>query len=91
METQLEDAGSTLSLYRRAIELRYTRKEFTGSTVEWYGAPDGCLAFRRSEGHLICALNTTDQPVELPPGTVLLSSYPLTDGLLPARSAAWLV
>ena len=89
-EAQLEDVGSTLSLYRQAIELRYSRKEFTGSTVEWYGAPEGCLAFRRSEGHLICALNTTAEPVELPPGELLLSSYPLTDGLLPPRSAAWL-
>jgi alpha-glucosidase len=91
VEAQLEDVGSTLSLYRRAIELRYSRKEFDGATVEWYGAPDGCLAFRRSEGHLICALNTTAEPVELPPGELLLSSYPLTDGLLPANSAAWLV
>ena len=49
------------------------------------------MASRRSGGHLICALNTTAEPVELPPGELLLSSYPLTDGLLPANSAAWLV
>ncbi|MEE4022645.1 alpha-amylase family glycosyl hydrolase [Gordonia sp. PKS22-38] len=91
VEAQLEDVGSTLSLYRQAIEMRYQRTEFDGDTVEWYGAPEGCLAFRRSVGHLICALNTSDVPVPLPPGEVLLSSYPLIDGQLAPNSAAWLV
>ncbi|MDY6808745.1 MAG: alpha-amylase family glycosyl hydrolase [Actinomycetota bacterium] len=91
VEAQLEDVGSTLSLYRQAIEMRYQRPEFDGETVEWYGAPEGCLAFRRSVGHLVCALNTSDVPVPLPPGEVLLSSYPLIDGQLAPNSAAWLV
>ncbi|MFW0784589.1 glycoside hydrolase family 13 protein [Gordonia sp. CPCC 206044] len=91
VEAQLEDIGSTLSLYRQAIELRYEREEFTGDKVEWYGAPDGCLAFRRSVGHLTCALNAGDVPVPLPPGDVLLTSYPLVDGQLAPNSAAWLV
>ncbi|GAC69067.1 glycoside hydrolase family 13 protein [Gordonia soli] len=91
VEAQLEDIDSTLSLYRQAIEFRYERDEFAGDTVEWYGAPDGCLAFRRSEGHLICALNTSDVSVALPPGEVLLTSYPLIDGQLAPNSAAWLV
>ncbi|WAC55033.1 alpha-amylase family glycosyl hydrolase [Gordonia sp. SL306] len=91
VEAQLEDIGSTLSLYRQAIEMRYERPEFEGDTVEWYGAPDGCLAFRRSVGHLTCALNTGDVPVPLPPGEILLTSYPLIDGQLAPNSAAWLV
>lgn len=91
VEAQLEDIGSTLSLYRQAIEMRYERTEFDGDTVEWYGAPDGCLAFRRSVGHLTCALNTGDVPVPLPPGEILLTSYPLIDGQLAPNSAAWLV
>lgn len=91
VEAQLEDIDSTLSLYREAIELRYQRPEFAGETVEWYGAPEGCLAFRRSAGHLVCALNTSDVPVPLPPGEVLLSSYPLVDGQLAPNSSAWLV
>ncbi|WP_331852557.1 glycoside hydrolase family 13 protein [Gordonia insulae] len=90
VEAQLEDVGSTLSLYRQAIEMRYDRPEFDGDTVEWYGAPEGCLAFRRSAGHLICALNTSDVPVPLPPGEILLTSYPLMDGQLAPNSAAWL-
>ncbi|GAB2669647.1 alpha-amylase family glycosyl hydrolase [Gordonia jinhuaensis] len=91
-EKQLEDLDSTFSLYRAAIEMRKTRTEFAGDKVEWYGAPEGCLAFRRDVGKLVCALNTTDAPVPLPPGEVILSSTPLTeDGQLPANSAAWLV
>ena len=91
VEAELEDMNSTLSLYRTAIELRYERDEFAGDGIEWYGAPTGCLAFRRSEGHLVCALNTTSEPVGLPPGDLILTSAPLVDGMLAPNAAAWLV
>ncbi|PXW33445.1 UNVERIFIED_CONTAM: alpha-glucosidase [Williamsia faeni] len=91
VETQLEDVNSTLSLYRQAIEYRKTRPEFAGEAIEWYGAPAGCLAFRRSLGKLVCALNAGPEPIGLPPGEVLLSSAPLVDGKLPPNAAAWLV
>jgi alpha-glucosidase len=87
---QLEDTSSTLSLYRRAIELRRTHAGFDGATVEWFGAPQGCLAFRRSGSTLVCALNTSGEAVPLPPGDVLLASGPLEEGLLPPDTAAWL-
>jgi alpha-glucosidase len=90
VESQLEDADSTLSLYRRALEIRHGHGSACGDGVEWYGAPEGCLALRRTGG-LVCALNTTASPVPLPPGEVLLSSVPLAGGELPADSAAWLV
>lgn len=90
VEAQLEDIYSTLSLYRQAIELRYARLEFSGDTVEWYGAPDGCLAFRRAGG-LICALNASPFPVPLPPGQILLVSTPLEAGLLVPGATAWLI
>ncbi|GAA2372602.1 alpha-amylase [Gordonia sihwensis] len=90
VESQLEDIYSMLSLYRQAIELRYARPEFSGDTVQWYGAPEGCLAFRRPGG-LICALNASDRPVPLPPGQILLVSTPLEGGLLLPGAAAWLV
>jgi alpha-glucosidase len=80
-----------LSLYRQAIELRKTHPAFTGETVEWYGAPPGCFAYRRRPGGLVCALNTTSAPVPLPPGEPLLSSAPLAGNQLPPDSAAWLV
>ena len=90
VEAQLEDPDSMLSLYRAALEVRAERPEFTGTEVEWYGAPQGCLAFRRRGGGLVCALNTGDAPVPLPPGELLLSSAPLVDGQLPPDAAAWL-
>lgn len=90
VEAQLEDPGSTLTLYRRALEARAGHPGFTGDHVEWFGAPPGCLAFRRSEGDLTCALNTSSEPVTLPPGEVLLASGPLLDDKLPANTSAWL-
>ncbi|WP_309138467.1 glycoside hydrolase family 13 protein [Nocardia cyriacigeorgica] len=87
---QLEQLDSTLALYRRAIELRRKRPEFTGPGLDWHKGPPGCLVFGRPGG-LICVLNTSDGPVALLPGELLLTSAPLTEGLLPANAAAWLV
>jgi alpha-glucosidase len=87
---QLEDTGSTLSLVRRALDLRRSHAGFSGTELEWFGAPDGCLAFRRSGTTLVCALNTSDDSVVLPPGDLLLSSGPLDDGMLPPDTAVWL-
>ncbi|MEU5851797.1 DUF3459 domain-containing protein [Saccharopolyspora shandongensis] len=90
-EAQLEDEASTLSLYRHALETRRTHPAFTGDEVEWFGAPPGCFAFRRAGTTLICALNTSPEPVPLPPGEVVLSSRPVGPGELPPGTAAWLV
>ena len=87
---QLEDTRSTLSLLRRAVELRRTHPGFSGTDVEWFGAPTGCLAFRRTGSTLVCALNTSAAAVPLPPGDVLLSSGPVDDDMLPPDTAAWL-
>ncbi|MEU6646399.1 alpha-amylase family glycosyl hydrolase [Saccharomonospora sp. NPDC046836] len=91
VETQLEDESSTLSLYRRALQLRREHPACTGDEVEWYGAPPGCFAYRRRPGGLVCALNTSAAPVPVPRGEVLLSSAPMVAGRLPADAAAWLV
>ncbi len=91
VEAELENPKSTLSLYRKAISLRGMHSAFDGDEVEWYGAPAGCFAFRRSPGGLTCVLNTSASPVELPPGELLLASTDLVDGTLPADAAAWLV
>ena len=57
---QLEDTGSTLSLYRRALELRRMHPGFTGLRASSGSArPPGCLAFRRVGTTLVCALNTS--------------------------------
>lgn len=91
---QLEDTGSMLSLVRLAIELRKTHEGFEGDGdgLEWFGAPEGCLAFRRTGSTLVCALNTSSQPVPLPPnGEILLNSGPIWGDMLPPDTSAWLV
>jgi alpha-glucosidase len=90
VERQLEDADSTLSLYRQAIELRKGHLAFTGGELEWYGAPAGCFAYRRKGGGLVCVLNASTVAVPLPAGQVLLTSGALMDGQLPPDTAAWL-
>lgn len=91
VESQLGQLGSTLELYRSAIQLRRTRPEFAGAGVQWLPAPADCLSFSRPGG-LVCVLNTSATEVPLPPGEVLLtsSSRPVVEGRLPADAAAWL-
>ena len=90
VEAQLDDPESTLSLYRRALELRREYPGFGTDELEWFSTPKGCLAFRRPSG-LLCAVNASDAPVPMPPGELLLASGPLgTDGTLPPDTAVWL-
>ena len=93
VEAQLENPGSTLSLYRQALELRRAHPGFTGTEIEWYGAPAGCFAFRRKHSGLVCALNTSAVAVSLPPGEILLASSPLPPNGpgLPPDTAVWLL
>lgn len=89
VEKQRGDPDSTLSFFQRALELRRRRVEFDGNGVEWLAAPHDAVIFRRPGG-LVCALNSGERPVPLPPGELLLASTPLFDGKLPPDSAAWL-
>ncbi len=90
VESQLEDDSSTLSLYRNGIDFRHRLWDPLDHEIEWYGAPEGCLAFRRSAGGAICALNTSGEAVQRPSGEVLLASTDLPEGELPANAAVWL-
>lgn len=89
VEVQLGERGSTLSLYRAAIEIRQSWPGPVGPEVDWYGAPSGCLAFRRSDG-VVCALNASDRAVPRPDGEVLLASGPIPGSTLPPDTAVWL-
>lgn len=91
VEAQLEDPGSTLSLHRQALELRAEHPALRGGQIDWFGAPSGCFAFRRSPGGLACALNTSAASVSMPPGEVLLASGPLDGDRLPPNTSVWLV
>lgn len=87
---QLEDPESTLSFFRRAFQLRRSRDEFAGQTVEWLDSPADSLVFHRSGG-LVCVLNAGTRSVPLPEGEILFASGPLVDDGLPPDTAAWLV
>ncbi|MEO6703408.1 MAG: glycoside hydrolase family 13 protein [Jatrophihabitantaceae bacterium] len=89
VEAELEDADSTLSLYRKALRLRRELSELHGPAFAWQQAPEGCLAYRRGP-NLVVALNASDTPVERPPGEVLLSSTPIDGDELPANTTVWL-
>jgi alpha-glucosidase len=81
VEAQARDPQSTLSLYRRALELRPT------GSFAWRESPAGTLVFERDE--LVCAVNVNADMLALPAGDVLLASDEI-HGELPAGTAAWL-
>jgi alpha-glucosidase len=90
VEAQTGDPGSTLELYRRALDARRRHAgQVRGETVEILDLGDDVLAFDR--GGLTVVLNCGEEAVELPAGEVVLSSVPLDGRTLPANASAWLV
>ncbi|KNC19791.1 alpha-amylase [Arthrobacter sp. RIT-PI-e] len=88
VEVQEQDPGSTLAFYRRALVLR---RELQGAEdFDWVeGASGDVLHFVRPGGwHSIT--NFGAEPVDLPVGSVLLTSSPLEAGRLPANPTAWI-
>lgn len=90
VEKQAADPESTLTFYRRALELRRSRAEFDGLTLDCLNTDGGVLTFRLPGG-LTCVLNAGDRPIPLPDGEVLMTSAVVSDGRLPVNAAAWLV
>jgi len=88
VEAQDGVEGSTLELYRTALKLR--RELQTAEELEWIetGNPE-VLHFSRPGGWQ-SVTNFGDTAVDLPAGTVLVSSAPLEDGKLPGNTTAWL-
>lgn len=90
IERQLDDDASTLTFFRKAIELRRSRTEFDAQSIEWLASPTDTLVFRVSGG-LVCALNAGRRPMPLPAGELLLTSGGPVGGKLPPNTAAWVV
>ena len=82
---------STLSFFRRALELRRSRAEFDGMAIEWLKSERDGLVFRLVGGGLVCVLNAGRRPMALPDGELILASAAVVDGKLPPNAAAWLV
>jgi alpha-glucosidase len=80
------EPASTLSLYRRTLELRRKLADLQGQDFEWMTAPAGCLSYRRGD---ICVwLNAGEVAVPLPSGELVHASGPV-DGELPPDTAVW--
>ena len=87
-DAQRDDPGSTLTLYKNLLAERRARGLGAG-TLEWVdGLGTDVVAFRN--GSITVVANVGDTPVELPSGTVVVSSGPLTDRMLPVDQAVWL-
>ncbi|AMM19611.1 alpha-glucosidase [Frondihabitans sp. PAMC 28766] len=88
VESESADATSMLALYRAMLTCRRALPDFRDQPLEWLPSPDAVLAFGR--GGIACAVNMSDTPVRLPPDAdVILSSSPLSDGILPPDTTAW--
>ena len=90
VEASLEDPGSMLWLYRKALAVR--RSLLGDGALEWLdGGDPAVLCFRRTPGNVVCVVNTGTSPAPVPSGLeLLLASAPLTaEGRLPGEAAAW--
>ena len=87
VEAQERDPGSTLNLYRAALRLRPTLWRDAGD-LTWLDLHQDVAAFAR--GGAQCWVNTGETSVRLPAASVLLSSTPGVDGVLPPDTAVWL-
>jgi alpha-glucosidase len=87
-DQQLGAEGSTLELYRSALALRTELGLGLGSLswIEGYGAD--VIAFRTGDLTVVANLGTAS--VELPAGTVLVSSQPISGTSLPPDATAWI-
>jgi alpha-glucosidase len=92
VQAQSAAPGSMLELYRTALHLRRTEPALRSERepMRWLPAEPEVLAFRRGDD-VACVVNLSDAAVPLPEhDSVLLSSVPLEDGLLPGDAGVWL-
>ncbi len=88
VQAQEHDPASTLALYRQALGWR--RRLQTAESLEWMpGTNERVLHFARPGGWR-SVTNFGPRAVPLPRGTVVVASAPLTGGLLPADTTAWI-
>jgi alpha-glucosidase len=86
---QLDDPHSMLQLYRRALTLRRRVPDLRDDGLEWLDLGESVIAFRRGAG-TVC-ITAFDRPLTLPSyQAVLVSSSPLSDGVLAPDSTVWL-
>ena len=90
VQSELNDPGSMLSLYRHVLRLRHSEAAFAGEDFAWLGAPDDVLCYRRGTDVTV-VVNVSGLPVELPPHDgILIASGELAGGVLPPDTGVWL-
>ena len=102
---ELADEDSMLRLYQSALRLRRSLAAFADGGLTWQPAPGGVLSFDRrltddhgpaddrepADAAVRCIANLSAAPIALPSeATVLLTSSPLADGMLPPDTTVWL-
>jgi alpha-glucosidase len=89
VESQVDVAGSTLSLYTEALAIRKSETGLGDGPMQWIDAGKDVIAFSRP-GNFACYVNFGGS-IEIPIGAqVLLSSQDLPDALIPTDTAVWL-
>ncbi|HET6319743.1 MAG TPA: alpha-amylase family glycosyl hydrolase [Chloroflexota bacterium] len=93
--TQRDDPRSMLSLHRRLIEMRRAMPALTVGSYRTLAVDEHVFAYRRENAgqrvHVALNLSAEPRALQLPPGTVLLSTYldrgdTHTDGVLRLRA-----
>ena len=88
VDIQERDPASTLNMYRTAIHLR--KELLCQESMSWLESPQGTLFFKRPNGWAVF-VNTSQNSVPLPDGTVLLtSSTENVESSVPGETAVWL-
>jgi len=90
VESEAEDAGSMLSLYRAGLRARRAAPWGADASLTWLPSGDEVVAFARGD-EFACVVNFGPDPVELPPGAeVLIASNELQGGVLRRDTTVWL-
>ena len=91
VETQLNDASSTLHFFRSVLALRPTIFSDDDWAIDWEPSPKGILILRR--GHdLRCVVNFSGEPYRIDEDDeTLVSSFPMThERIIDINNGAWL-
>ncbi|MFB8388020.1 glycoside hydrolase family 13 protein [Microbacterium sp. NPDC055910] len=88
-DVQVSDPESTLSLYRELLAARAAHGLGAGSLLWLDGFDDGVVAFRN--GNVTVIANVAARPIPMPEGIVVVASGDVSDGMLPADTAVWLL
>jgi alpha-glucosidase len=89
VQAEEEDDASTLQMYREALALR--RKLQTAEEMERVETGTTSVLHFVRPGGWQSVTNFGEVPVHLPRGEVVIASGPLSDGILPPDTTAWLV